>query len=79
MICSKSLLQIGKGNKSIIIQNLLASYFTDRDNIGLPPCCREVTGFQTIPKYYRENPFEAYRLEFKLQLFLRLIAYQSLF
>ena len=52
---------------SIIIQNLLVSFFVDRDKIGLLPCCWGETGFQTIPKYYREwfrdqNPFEAYEL-----------------
>ena len=41
-----------EGNRSIIIQYLLVSFVINRNNIGLLPCCWEVTGFQTIPKYY---------------------------
>ena len=39
----------------MIIQNLFFLFFTDRDNIGLFPECREVTGFQTILKRYWEG------------------------
>ena len=34
---------------------MLVSFFVDSDKIDLLPCCREVTSFQKIPKYYWEG------------------------
>ena len=39
---------------------MFVSFFVDRDNIGLLLCWREVTAFQTIPKYYWEGFRDTY-------------------
>ena len=44
-----------EGHRPIIIQNFLVSFFVCKGNIGFVLCYQEVTGVQTIPKYYLEG------------------------